>query len=172
MSFLLCPTCGKLASLKHFDPEAYDDDVYVVDVQGLGKGMGFKTTGRSSILGKNEVTTKIADRCIVLLGLFIENGVVTEEYVRKRLGLSDDEGIIDQETDETTASLEEREANDLAIDELVGEIAEALGESPESYEPGNDDGEDEKISMLRYWVGRLIDDYMAAKADLENSSDA
>jgi hypothetical protein len=172
MSFLLCPTCGKLSSLKHFHPGDFDDDVYTVDVQGLGKGRGFKTTGQASILGKNEVTEKIADRCLVLLGLFIDHDVVTEEEVRKRLGLSVSETIIDQETDETTAVQEEREASDQAIDELVGQIAEALGESPDSYEPGNDDGEDEKTSLLRYWVGRLIDDYMAAKADLENHSDA
>ncbi|MGP8125097.1 MAG: hypothetical protein ACLQEQ_04410 [Nitrososphaerales archaeon] len=108
----------------------------------------------------------------MLLGLFIEHGIVTEVEVRKRLGIPEAETVVDQETDETTAVLEEREASDQAIDEVVGEIAEALGESPESYEPGNDDGEDEKMSMLRYWVGRMIDDYMAAKADLENSSDA
>lgn len=172
MSFLLCPVCGKNSSLKHLHPIEFDDDIYAQDIQGLGKGKGFRTTGRISILHGSEVKDRIVPRLIVLLKLAIDEDVVSADEVRRRLGLRDAEEAVEAEEDETTALQEERETADQAIDEIIGQIAEALGEDPGSYEPGNDDGEDEKIAQLRYWVTRLIDDYMGAKAENENLGDA
>jgi hypothetical protein len=173
MSFLLCPLCGKNSSLRLLDPESFDDDILAQEVEGLGKGKGFRTTGRVSILHSSEVRDRIVPRLIVLLKLAIDEDVISADEVRSKLDLPDVEEAVETEEDETSALQEERETKDQAIDEIINQIAEALGEDPSSYEPGNgDDGEDEMIAKLRYWVERFIDGYMAVKAENENLGDA
>lgn len=172
MSFLLCPLCGKNSSLKHLEPSSFDDDIYAQDMRGLGKGRGFETTGRVSILGSAEVRNKIMPRLIELVKLLIDEDVISADAVRRRLGLPEVESVVEREEDESQALRESIETRDELIEEVVTEIAEALGESADGYQPDGDDEGDEFVAKLRYFVGRLIDDYMAAKEENENSSDA
>ena len=95
--------------MKYFEPNGFGHDAYTQDVRGLGKGKGFETSGRGSILGKNDVTEKIADRCLDLLSLFMDNDILSEEEVRKRLGLSEEISVVKREEDEAQALREERE---------------------------------------------------------------
>jgi len=171
MSLLLCPLCGKNSSLRLLDPDSFDDDIYAQDVRGLGKGRGFETTGRVSIPRSAEVRDKIMPRLIELVKLLIDEDVISADEVRRSLGLPEVESVVEREEDESQALREETETRDELIDEIVTEIAEALGESADDFVPDGEDGDDEKIAMLRYFAARLTDDYMAAKADLENSSD-
>ncbi len=170
--FLLCPLCGKNASLKHLRPDEFDTDIYAQEIEGLDKGKGFRTTGRGSIIHSSEVKNIIVPRLIVLLKLVIEEGVVSPDEVRAKLGLPDVEEAVEVEEDETTALQEEREAADQAVDEVVAQIAEAMGEDPGSYEPGDYGEDDEKIVQLKYWVTRLIDDYTGVKEEIEDNSDS
>ena len=89
MSFLLCPLCGKNASMQHLHPSQFDDAIYAQEVQGLGKGKGFKMTGRVSILHGGEVKSIILPRLIGLVKLCMDEGVISYDEVRIKLGLSD-----------------------------------------------------------------------------------
>jgi hypothetical protein len=69
MSHLVCPLCGRLASLRHFDPSHFEPDIFAVKVTGLGRGRGFATSETFSVLGEKAITGPIAERCRVILGL-------------------------------------------------------------------------------------------------------
>jgi hypothetical protein len=88
MSQLLCPLCGRLVSLKYFDPSGFDDDIYVVEVKGLGRGKGVKVVGKYSILGEDDETVRlIGERSLTLLKLLIEHGHLKPDGVTSRLDL-------------------------------------------------------------------------------------
>ena len=69
MSHLVCPLCGRFASLRHFDPSHFEPDIFAVQVTGLGRGRGFATSQTFSVLGEKAITDPIAKRCHVILGL-------------------------------------------------------------------------------------------------------
>jgi hypothetical protein len=224
MSFLLCPLCGRNVSVNTFDPCSFEVDVLAQEVRGLGKGKGFASTGRHSILGRNDTVEKIADRCLALLELFINEDIITADEVRGRLGIPKVAPVVEREEDETQALREDIEdmrneintiISDIAdalgmdvddietdeevddpavaklkfvstrlidsygatkeeegesrgekIDAITSEIAEALGESADDYQPdgSDDDGDgDEHVAKLRHFVHRLIDDYVSAR---------
>ncbi len=50
MSSVACPLCGKNSPFSSFKPERLDDDIYIVKVTGLGRGRGFATESKESIL--------------------------------------------------------------------------------------------------------------------------
>jgi hypothetical protein len=163
MSFLLCPMCGRNVSMDSFDPCSFDLDILAQDLRGLGKGRGFESTNRHSILGDNETVGKIRDRILDLLKLLLDEGIVSEDAIKDRLGFSE-ETAVEVEEDETQALREETETRETAIDGMVTEIAEALGESAEDYTAeGDDDQGDEHMGRLRYAVGRLIEDYQSSR---------
>jgi molecular chaperone GrpE (heat shock protein) len=62
MSFLRCPLCGKLTSLRNFDPEDFEDDIICVEMQSLGRGKGFEVVGEYSLLEDEEIMGKISSR--------------------------------------------------------------------------------------------------------------
>lgn len=69
MSQLVRPLCGRFVSLKIFDPSRFESDIFAVDVRGLGRGRGFAVSEAFSVLGEPEITSVIAERCRIILGL-------------------------------------------------------------------------------------------------------
>ena len=63
MTQLVCPLCGRHLSLAKYDPSGYDDDVYGVEVTGLGRGRGFAVSERYSLLSDEAVMDVIKARC-------------------------------------------------------------------------------------------------------------
>ena len=89
MSHIRCPLCGKDSAISTFNPEDLDRDIYVRQTRGLGYPGGFTYGPDESVLGDDVYTPKVKDRCIDLLKLFMENGIVTarELAVKLRIGM-------------------------------------------------------------------------------------
>lgn len=108
MTHILCPLCGKQTFINNFKPEYLDLDIYEVEVRGLGRGKGFETSERYSILGDEEVTPKIVTRVEVLYHFFIERGLLefdapsqgTDEKIRGELASL--HKTADEKTDQIT----------------------------------------------------------------------
>ena len=69
MSQLACPLCGRYVSLSRFDPSGFDNDIYAVNMVGLGRGKGFAVGPSFSVLNDVTITGAIASRCRIILGL-------------------------------------------------------------------------------------------------------
>ena len=69
MSQLACPLCGRFVSLSRFDPSGFDNDIYAVNMVGLGRGKGFAVGPSFSVLNDVTITGAIASRCRIILGL-------------------------------------------------------------------------------------------------------
>ena len=69
MSQLACPLCGRFVSLSRFDPSGFDNDIYAVNMVGLGRGKGFAVGPSFSVLDDLTITGAIASRCRTILGL-------------------------------------------------------------------------------------------------------
>ena len=69
MDQLLCPLCGRRVSLKIFDPELLDSDIYAVSVASLGRGRGIMEVNRYSVLGDANITQPIVARCREILAM-------------------------------------------------------------------------------------------------------
>ena len=69
MSQLACPLCGRFVSLSRFDPSGFDNDIYAVNMVGLGRGKGFAVGTSFSVLNDVTITGAIASRCRIILGL-------------------------------------------------------------------------------------------------------
>jgi len=75
LTSLVCPLCGRHVALSIFDPSRFEPDIFAVNVKGLGYGRGFAISETFSVLGDQEITDLIAERCRKILGL-IEGKVV------------------------------------------------------------------------------------------------
>ena len=173
MSFILCPLCGKMTSRRYFDPASLDLDIYQQDVQGLGKGRGFKSKGRRSILGSSEIISKIKGRLLDLIELLYQEGLVPQEEIAGRLDfpsvdeadskrgtIADRDGTITRLEDEVSSMEADKEETVESLNRLVTEIQDTLG-----YELDGEDGD--IISRLKSGVEILIDEYLASKAQEE-----
>ncbi len=69
MSQLACPLCGRFVSLSRFDPSGFDNDIYAVNMVGLGRGKGFAVGPSFSVLDDLTIIGAIASRCRTILGL-------------------------------------------------------------------------------------------------------
>ncbi|MFC1804166.1 hypothetical protein ACFL0D_09430 [Thermoproteota archaeon] len=69
---IACPLCGRHVPESVFDPSMFTNDIYAVEVSGLGRGMGFQVTSQYSILGDPTITGLISDRCHQILHLIHE----------------------------------------------------------------------------------------------------
>ncbi len=70
---IACPLCGRHVPETVFDPSDFDEDIYGVDVTGLGRGKGFSASEPYSILDDKRITGLIAHRCHRILKM-IEKG--------------------------------------------------------------------------------------------------
>jgi hypothetical protein len=55
--------------LSRFDPSGFDNDIYAVNMVGLGRGKGFAVGPSFSVLNDVTITGAIASRCRIILGL-------------------------------------------------------------------------------------------------------
>lgn len=86
MGQLACPLCGRFVSLTHFDPTTFIDDVYVVEVTGLGRGKGVTVTGTHSILQPEDTTIKlIKDRLLNISKILLDNQCLDPREVLSKL---------------------------------------------------------------------------------------
>ena len=73
---IACPLCGRHVPEDVFDPSEFEDDIYAVEVSGLGRGKGFQVTGRYSVIDDPSITGLIADRCHRILHLIHQQGYI------------------------------------------------------------------------------------------------
>lgn len=66
---LVCPLCGRHVVREYFDPSNFADDIYAVEVTGLGRGRGFAASEPFSVLDDPEIIGPIVERCRKILEL-------------------------------------------------------------------------------------------------------
>ncbi len=148
--------------MNSFNPESYDDDIIVVEMQSLGRGRGFKVVGEYSALGDEVLTRRIADRMRLILKL-IEGDTQSPLMIRNtRL-----EDQVEELEDDVKAFLSELKVakrrisafeEDAAIyDDLLSLVNEALG-----------DGYDEEFTDLGSAVEALIEEYDDLREEVED----
>ncbi len=120
--------------MNSFNPESYDDDIIVVEMQSLGRGRGFKVVGEYSALGDEVLTRRIADRMRLILKL-IEGDTQSPLMIRNtRLEdqveeLEDDVKAFRSELKVAKRRIRELEEGDTErYDELLYMVNEVLGE--------------------------------------------
>ena len=117
-----------------FNPEEYDNDIIVVEMQSLGRGRGFEKIDEYSALGDEVITGRIAGRLHRLLRLIegdspnplqVEN-VRLEDQVEE---LVDDVKALLSELKVAKKRIRELEEGDTErYDELLYMVNEVLGE--------------------------------------------
>jgi len=60
--------------IEYFDPRYFENDIYAVEVRGLGRGRGFEVVDRYSVLDDLSITGLIADRCHRILNMIEGDG--------------------------------------------------------------------------------------------------
>jgi len=181
-----------MTSQRKFDPNKLDLDVYVQDVQGLGRGKGFKVIGKRSGLHTQSVTVPIKGRLLNLLSMLHKERLLSMQEVAGRFGLilPHDYQAFEEERDALRANLKETEGQRKEIedelDKVKGEqeeaeegfseklqgltnlIADALEEDSEDWEFEGEE-EDGDYVKLKFGLERLIDSFQALKAQEEES---
>lgn len=151
--------------MANFDPTGFDLDIYTQDVVGLGKGKGFATKDRGSVLGRNELCETISCRMLDLLELFVEHGITTPKEIAERFELATTVQL-EGERDETQALKEERESGYAKIREIIQSIEETI-EAFGTYFFDDKDGLEAALSTLSDAVQALLDAYSAGKEAAE-----
>ena len=158
MSLLVCPLCGKSSSMRYYDPSDFKLDIYAKDVVGLGRGKGFATTSKYSLLGNPEALAPMRDRLLDLVGLLRDNDIINEEEFQELFGASSPE-VMDNTADTGTPG-EDTNGINPRIAGLVTRVSDALNTDL------SDEGET-PIDRLESGVEKLIDDYQAFVASEE-----
>ncbi len=162
MSSLLCPLCGKNTSLKNYKPDSFDLDIYVQDFRGLGRGRGFKSTGRRSVLHNTAILSPLTDRMLDLVELLRDEGQIDDSELSDRLGLLEgtDEGDQGDAAEELGAIKAWRE-------ETLRDIGKITDETYEAAQVEDREEEEDPVEDLRTGVRMLIDENQALKARVE-----
>ena len=120
--------------MNSFNPEKYNDDIIVVDMQSQGRARGFKVVNEYSALGDEVLTRRIADRMRLILKL-IEGDTQSPLMIRNtRLEdqveeLEDDVKAFLSELKVAKRRIRELEEGDTErYDELLYMVNEVLGE--------------------------------------------
>lgn len=128
-----------MSSLRLFNPQALDQDIYIQNVKGLGRARGFKVINRESALGIDSVTQPIKNRLIDLVVMMNENDLFSKEEISEMFGFNEEH------------------------DALITLVADVLEEDPQNWE--SDEEEDGAVfGTLRYGIERLVEDYRVLKA--------
>jgi hypothetical protein len=83
MSHVRCPLCGRDCAVSVFDPSKLDRDIYTRQVRRASRG--FDPGPDESVLGDDIFTPMIKDRCLDLIRLFMENGIISSSEVTREL---------------------------------------------------------------------------------------
>ncbi|MDA4130792.1 MAG: hypothetical protein OK457_08485 [Thaumarchaeota archaeon] len=139
-----CPLCGKQTPERSYHPENYEDDVFVVEVIGLGYGKGFSNSEeRSAFEDPNcsELQNSLAERALRIVGFLVERGQLSADQVVSEIGLEE------------------------PLDDITEEIAGALGEDNwrEEWDTDRLDVDDNSksgsviVDLLMHGARRLIE---------------
>ena len=149
--------------MNSFNPESYDDDIIVVDMQSLGRGRGFEKTGEYSAFGDEVLMGRISKRLKRLLQVIDGDSldsverVLLEDQVEE---LEDETQAIKTELERARRRIVKLEAASMdseVFDELLSRINEALS-----------DTYDEDYEDLESAVEALIDEYHDAVEEAED----
>jgi hypothetical protein len=77
---IVCPLCGRHVPENVFDPGNFKDDIYAVEVIGLGRGRGFAVTETYSIQDPL-ILGLIKDRCHRILHLVDNRGYLPPQEI-------------------------------------------------------------------------------------------
>jgi len=169
--------------------------VYVQDVQGLGRGKGFKTLEKMSILDNRKALAPLKTRLLDLLQLFYRKGIITIEDL-SRIGLLPSVlAALEDESDAGAADLEETERDIDYLLQQVGSIVDLsgykqfqkMGRLKMGVKVLGDDTDDllqklgsvvdlssyrhfQKMGRLKVGVKALVDEVEAGRASLEEDS--
>ena len=119
--------------MNRFNPESYDDDIIVVEMQSLGRGRGFKVVGEYSALGDEVLTRRIANRMRLILKL-IEGDTQSPLMIRNnRLEdqveeLEDDVKALRSELEAARGRISAFEEDAEIYTDLLSLVNEALGD--------------------------------------------
>ena len=116
--------CGKSGS-EIFSPTE-DQDIYAVEVKGLGRGKGFKIVDKYSIFDpENESVQNIGNRLLELLELFLDKGCLEPDDVYAILP-EDEEDLQDEVIDEDVDEIDKLQKGLTDSEKLNEELAELL----------------------------------------------
>src|SRR5208337_1590492 len=93
MPMMSCPLCGKMSSMERYNPNRFADDIFVIEVTGLGRGRGFEVTTRDSIFGIHNrmdpdidrTLCDLRDRTLDILNMLDERGIIKETELVERM---------------------------------------------------------------------------------------
>lgn len=167
MTSLLCPLCGKNTSWEKYDPETFDMDIYVQDFKGLGRGKGFVSLGKRSILHDRAAVLPVKRRLLELLRLLDDEGHVSEEEIGKTFGMPTRGSLVARDRyrkDEVQALKAKQESIIMTITEITDEAYEvAEVEERDTYE--------DPLEDLRNGVDLLIEEVLALRARVEEEEE-
>lgn len=167
MSFIACPLCGKMTSLRKFDPQSLDAEIYLQKVKGLGRGRGFKVASRSSALGNPSLIEPIKNRLIDLLLMLEGKNLLSGLDLAERFGGKSEKDlqIIRNELFAERAKLnKQKDDYSNKFNSLSDRVIESLDEDTEDWEfETNEEGED-SFSILENATDRLIEEFSSLRA--------
>ena len=157
MSFLRCPLCGKLTSLRKFDPENFENDITIVEMQSQGRARGFKVVDEYSGLHDEDLISKISARIDILKKLIDKESNVDRDKI---------EDHIEELTDENKHLQTQLEIALIGINQLE----DTLEENDDILEMINqalEDITDEEFTDLSEAVSALIIEFEEALEEAE-----
>ena len=88
-----CPLCGKMSSVERYNPKYFADDIFILELKGLGRGRGFEVTNSSSIFSQTNRMDSIIDRALGdlrdrtldILNMLDEQGIISESELVDRM---------------------------------------------------------------------------------------
>jgi len=89
MVMMSCPLCGKMSSVERYNPNHFADDIFILELKGLGRGRGFEVTNSSSIFSPtnrmdsiiDSALGDIRDRTLDILNMLDEQGIIRETEI-------------------------------------------------------------------------------------------
>ncbi len=148
--------------MRNYNPDSFDLDIYVQDFRGLGRGKGFASLGRRSILHDGAAILPLKNRMLDLVVLLRDEGHIDDSELSERLGLLEatDEGDQDDSAEELGAIKAWRE-------ETLRDIGEITDEAYEAAQVEDRKEEEDPVEDLRNGVRMLIDENQVLRARVE-----